>query len=166
VERLNEGRITTSHLLDVFSIFHRVIAYLFGIYPDNVLSIWDQWHVVDNTGTVNTSILRKGLIDIDDGETLKLEVFKRGCFTLSGHSLLIKKLDGNNYIFFDPNRGEDRNLSFYELSNKINEQLRIHGSTIFITKGTAYLNRLKPYRISDFGLLNPAFVSVFRTPKK
>jgi hypothetical protein len=143
VESLNEKKITNSHLLDVYSLFHKAIAYLFGIFPDNVFSFWDQWELVDSSRSVNNEILKKGLKNIHNGETLKLAVFSRKWFSLAGHSLLIKKIDNNEYIFFDPNQGEYRGLSFSELSNKINEQLRTHNATnIFITKGTDYLNKL------------------------
>lgn len=147
VERWNEEKITSSHLLDVYSIFHKAIAYLFGIFPDNIFSFWDQWELVNCTRSVNKEILKKGLENIENGETLKLEVFKRGCFKLVGHSLLMKKIENNIYIFFDPNQGEYRDLSFSELCNKINEQLRVHDATnIFITKGADYLNRLNTIR--------------------
>ena len=42
VERLNENKITKSHLLNVYSIFRKVIAFLFRIYPDNVFSCFDH----------------------------------------------------------------------------------------------------------------------------
>jgi hypothetical protein len=143
VERLNEKKIINSHLLEVHSLFCRIIAYLFGVFPDNIFSFWDQWRLVDNTRLVNNEILSKGLRDIKNGETLKLEVFQRGCFNFVGHSLLIKKTESDKYVFFDPNCGEYRGLSFFELSNRINEQIRVHHATnIFITKGTDYLNRL------------------------
>lgn len=143
VERLNKEEIINSHIFDVYSIFHRVIAYLFGIFPDNIFSCWDQWNLVDNGGSVNNEILKKGLDRIGDKETLKLEVFRRGCFSLIGHALLIKKNDNDNYIFFDPNYGEYRGLSFLDLSLKINEVIGYeHASNIFITEGANYLNRL------------------------
>jgi hypothetical protein len=143
VERLNEEKITKSHLLNVYSVFRRVIAYLFGIFPDNIFSFWDQWKLVDRTKSVNNEILEKGLNNIENGETLKLEVIERRCLKFAGHALLIKKMANNKYIFFNPSNGEERNLSLSQLGNKINEQIRAHrGTNVFITKGENYLKKL------------------------
>lgn len=143
IERLNEEKIINSHLLEVYSIFQRVIAYLFGIFPDNIFSFWDQWKLIARTGSVNREILKNGLDTIENGTVLKLEVFEVGCFKFVGHSMLVKKIESENYIFFNPDHGEYRNLSFSELCNKIDEQLTVQqGTNIFVTKGSDYLNRL------------------------
>ncbi len=147
VERMDEDKIKKSHLLDVYSIFRRALAYLFGIYPDNIFSCGDQWSLVKNTSTgnnvVNRQILGQGLKNIAAGETLKLEVFSKSGFNLSGHSLLIKKTDDDKYIFFDPNTGEQRDLSLVQLSDNIDAQLaQWNGTDICLIKGKDYLQRL------------------------
>lgn len=143
VERMNTDDIKTSHLLNVYSIFCKAIAYLFGIYPDNILSFMDQWKLVKDT-SVNSEILNKGLSNIKQGETLKLEVFRKSFLGFAGHSLLIKKISNENYIFFDPNKGEYRGLSFDELSDHIDEQLKKwNGTDLFMTQGDIYLNKIK-----------------------
>ncbi len=43
---------------------------------------------------------------------------------LDGHSTLIKKIGSENSIFFDPNTGEHQNLSFENLCDKIDKQLK------------------------------------------
>ena len=142
VEKLDEKKIKESHLLKVYSVFWRAIAYLFNIYPNNIFSCFDQWNLVNKSG-VNEKILKKGLEKIENGETLKLEVFKKIFLSFEGHSLLVKKISNDNYIFFDPNTGEHRDLSFSELTSKINAQLDMwHGSDIFLTKGSDYLKRI------------------------
>lgn len=143
ISRLNEDKITKSHLLDVYSIFFKAIAILLKIYPDNILFFWDQWGLLNNNRSVNNELLNKGLGHIENGGTLKLEVFKRESSNFVGHSLLIKKTENNKYIFFDPNQGEYRDLPFSVLSTKINEQIKIFNATdIYIAKGTHYLSRL------------------------
>ncbi len=147
IERMDEEKIKKSHLLDVYSIFRKAIAFLFGIYPDNIFSCFDQWKLVKTSKghlrKVNSKILEKGLNDIREGEILKLEVFRKGILSFSGHSLLIKKMSKKNYIFFDPNSGEHRDLSFCQLSKKINEQLKKwNGTDIYLTKGKCFLKRL------------------------
>ncbi len=144
IESLNQEMITSSHLLNVFSIFHKAIAYLFRIFPDNIFSFWDQWRLVDWTYSVNPQIFKKGLRNIENGEVLKLGVFHQGWFNLEGHSLLIKKIDNDQYVFFDPNHGEYRGLSTSSLRSKINAVIKEHEATnIFITRGTDYLKRLE-----------------------
>jgi len=144
VERVNEEIVKKSHILTVYSIFHRIIAYLFGIYPDNIFSYSDQRKLIDNTGFVNSQLLHHGLDTITEGETLKLEVFSRGCLSLEGHSMLIKKMANDKYIFFDPNVGEYRDVSFDELINRINTQIHfLQGTDIFLMRGKDYLKRLQ-----------------------
>lgn len=148
VERMNEEKIKKSHILNVYSIFRKAMALLFGIYPDNIFSCFKQWKLVNKDPSayrsiysVNRKILGKGLENIVEGETLKLEVFDK---RLSGHSMLIKKMPNNKYIFFDPNSGEHRDLSFSQLSDSIDEQLKLNnGTDIFLMKGQTFLKRLK-----------------------
>jgi hypothetical protein len=151
LERMDEENIKKSHLLDVYSIFIKIISYLFRIYPDNIFSFRKQWSLVNiissgnnNIRVVNRGILSEGLKNIAEGETLKFEVLHRDCLSLSGHSLLIKKMQNDKYIFFDPNTGEHRNLSLVQLSDNIDQQLALHeGTDIFLTRGADFLKRLK-----------------------
>ncbi len=39
VDELNKESIVKSHLLNVYSFFSRMVAFIFGIYPDNIFSI-------------------------------------------------------------------------------------------------------------------------------
>ena len=157
-ENLNKDDIKKSHLLNVYSIFYRMVAFLFGIYPDNIFSVTDQWNLVESHGAekqVNQKLLKQGLEDIKVGTTLKLEVFSKTNLNFSGHSLLVKKVAEDKFIFFDPNSGEHRDLSIEELASKINEQLKQwNGTDLFFTKGEDYINRLKYANILDNALPN------------
>lgn len=159
IRRLNETKIKKCHILDIYSIFRKMLAYLFGIYPDNIFSCFDQWKLVDNKSPellvagkiiprdrrmVNREILGQGLKNIAVGVTLKLEVFGRSGLSLKGHSLLIKKMANDKYIFFDPNTGEHRDLSFDHLSDRIDEQLQQwNGADVFLMKGDDFLKRME-----------------------
>ncbi|MEX2409882.1 MAG: hypothetical protein WD607_00685, partial [Candidatus Paceibacterota bacterium] len=110
VENLNKDYIKNSHLLDVFSFFQKMVSFLFGIYPDNIFSTTEQRRLVKNK-RINEKILFEGLEKIEPGTTLKVEVFKKNLTSFYGHSLLVKKTEKNEFIFFDPNTGEYRGLS-------------------------------------------------------
>ena len=143
VDELNKQSIIKSHLLTVFTFFSKMLAFIFGIYPDNIFSKKNQWKLV-NKNKVNKDILFDGLKKIEVGTTLKLEVFKKTFFSFYGHSLLVKKTNKNEFTFFDPNTGEHRGLSQEELALKINDQLAQWGGTdIFILRGDHYIKRLK-----------------------
>lgn len=149
IKELNQESILKSHLLNVYSFFNKMTAFLFGIYPDNIFSTKEQWKLVKEK-EVNEVILSKGLEKIEPGTTLKLEIFKRDKTSFSGHSLLIKKTDTDKFIFFDPNSGEHRELSLKELRKKINEQLtEFDGTDIFITKGDSFIKRLRDKNIIE-----------------
>lgn len=153
VEALQKPEVINSHMLDVYSVFHKMLAFLSKKYPHNIFSYKDQRRLVTKKANakiriVNKSLLKSGLENIDSGATLKMEVFSKGKFHFSGHSLLIKKVDDDEFIFFDPNRGEYRGLTFKELVKKINEQIKVNqGTDILISKGSVYLKKLEDKKI-------------------
>lgn len=143
--RLNEEAVLNSHIVDVYSIFRKFLALLFGIYPDNVFSTFEQWNLLSSSQTgrvVNQDVLKCRFDALEDDETLKLLVFSTSITGLEGHSLLIKKTD-ERYVFFDPYFGEFRHLSFEKLCELIDEQINIYDANhLFITRGRDYLARL------------------------
>ncbi len=148
VKRLDNETIKKSHLLMIHSIFTKATAYLFAIYPDNIFSYSDQWSLVNKASpgksSVNRKMLEKGLSTIAPGTSLKLQVIIRDFLGFSGHSMLIKKLADENYILFDPNAGEYRNLSLDKVSDIIDQQLSTFEATdIYLTKGECFLKRLQ-----------------------
>lgn len=148
VERLNKEKIKKSHLLELYSVFHRATSLLFGRYPDNIFMYFDQIKLVckkpeSNQRMINREVLEKGLNQLEEGEVIKLEVFSKNGLNFSGHSLLFKKMAKDDYIFFDPNTGEHRNLSFIQLSNHIDEQLAMFmGTDVLLIKAKKFLEKL------------------------
>lgn len=142
VKKLNREELKNSHILKIYSIFERFIAYFFSIYADNIFSIREQWNLVAND-KINKEILRQKLTQTDNGQTFKLEVITKKRLKLEGHSLLVKKVDTDSFIFFDPNTGIHKNLTFEELVDHINEQLLLWEATdlLFIKKEN-FLKRL------------------------
>lgn len=165
VDNLNQGNIKKSHILNVYGIFRKAIAFLFGIYPDNIFSFRAQRKLIEkktvteeqyvNNGNgltkanitcikncVNRTLLQNKFHALADNETLKLETIEKTWFSFGGHATLIKKISADNYIFFDPNVGETRNLNFNNLCDKIDDQLDKWGSDLFFTRGEDYKKRM------------------------
>lgn len=141
---LNTDTIVGSHILKVYNVFQKMIAFIFKIYPDNIFSIRQQWKLITKKNIFNEDVLFSGIDKIQAGTILKMEVIQREFFQLRGHSLLIKKIDQEQFIYFDPNEGETRGLNKKELLQKINKQIwRWHASDIFLTPGETFLNRLR-----------------------
>lgn len=138
-----------SHILKIYSLFRRMIAVLFGIYPDNLFSFREQWQLLqwqgaNRTWQVHRQLLEKGLINVPEGETLKLGVITRCFLSLNGHSLLVKKTGRDAFILFDPNSGEHRGLTFIQLCDAIDHQItRLRGKDILFIQGKDYLARLR-----------------------
>ncbi|NGX59899.1 MAG: hypothetical protein KR126chlam3_01059 [Chlamydiae bacterium] len=151
IERMNDENIMKSHILDIISIFARIIAFLFGKYPDNIFSYFDQKNLISkfpslngNTRSVSREILGKGIKNLVEGETNKLHIFSKRFFSFSGHSTLIKRMQNDKYIFFDPNSGEHRDLSFSKLCDKIDQQLKMWEATdLYFTRGQSFIDRLR-----------------------
>jgi len=146
IASLSDPKIQNSHTLEVYSLFRKALAFLFGIYPDNLFSIFEQRKLVGKNRldtVVNRELLEKRFKQVEEGETLKLHIFHRTKSRFTGHSLLIQKQANDKYTFFDPNVGEKRRLTFADLCALIDEQL-LHqsGTDIFLSKGETFLNKL------------------------
>lgn len=153
LDELNQPDVYKTHLMSVSSLSEKLGAYL-NILPDNLFSVSEQLRLVKETknfyegGTrsyktscINRELLEMKLSTIEDNTTLKMFVFKKFPI-LYGHSLLIKKVAENHFIFFDPNRGETRGLSLEELSKQIDAQISAYGKNIYLTRGDDFLNKL------------------------
>lgn len=136
VEALNEERVKESHLLHVYSFPHKLFALTFGVYPNNLFSYTEQQQLLikkkGDFTTIDRVLLVEGLMRVEKGETLKLEGFSLGLRGIDGHSMLIKKISANNYIFFDPNFGEYRDLSLEEIISKISLQATLYGNIVLM----------------------------------
>jgi hypothetical protein len=124
---LSRREIIQSHIWNTFSLREKALMYL-GIFPRDVTRL-----------EMNYSDFERSFSAIPNHETLKVYVVTGfGC----GHSLLIKKLSANRFIFFDPNRGEFRNQSLWNVYDHLLNILdEWHGNLVMI-KGSDYLNRL------------------------
>jgi hypothetical protein len=146
-DNLDKDFIKMSHLLVVYNFFMRLIAYLFMIYPDNILSCTEQWQLTKREGAtllVDRQVLSRGMARVPNDGTLKVEVFSRNSFlNFVGHSLLIKKVSDDSFIFFDPNAGEQRGLSLEQLGDKLDGLLTKEStSDLSFIWGKSYLARL------------------------
>ncbi|MBS0635751.1 MAG: hypothetical protein JSR37_09835 [Verrucomicrobia bacterium] len=141
--KLNKDKVARSHMLHVYSLIQKIVAFLFRVYPDNIFSYRDQLRLV-NKSFINHMVLFKKLDELETGTTVKVELFTRKFLTFYGHSTLIKKVAHNEFIFFDPNDGEHHHLFKYSLAELIEKRMRLHGANdLFFVKGSCYLKRLK-----------------------
>jgi len=177
-DSLGDKKIVKSHLLERASIWRKIGAILFSIYPKNIFSFTEQRGLVEkrsldvnkeaasfieknkgkiNLNTyneikellkekepshlVNRTILFTGLDRLENGQILKLLVFRK--FPLTGHSLLVKKTDHDDYVFFDPNTGIEKGLSKEELALEIDGQLKQwSGTDIFFMPAEEHLKEI------------------------
>lgn len=152
-QTLEKTSILKSHLLNVHSTFQKMGAFFCGIYPNNIFSRSEQSKIV-NKGSVNQEILSKGLDSIEPGQTLKLQVFKKTLTSFSGHATLIKKIGNDEFIFFDPNKGEFRKQTKAQIAQHINNQLSdFKGTDIYLTPATTYKQLLVDKKIWDASTL-------------
>lgn len=125
----NLRKVEDTHILDVTNFFTRLIALLFSIYPCNLfsnspLSKPPQDKIILPNGktqiVVDKTMLADKLDKLDIGFYIKFFAFQKNGFDLKGHSMLIKKINPDQYSFFDPDHGEYTHLNIDELVNRIN----------------------------------------------
>lgn len=113
-----------THLLEE-SAFHAFsMAYFFDIYPFSLFTASEMLEINKNN---NTELLVERLNQLATGSYVKVEVFKKELFTLSGHSMVIKKTQ-RGFAFFDPNTGE-AHLNALHLIKAIQERKSEHSAT-------------------------------------
>ncbi len=150
IENVDTENIRNSHILESFSSFKKAIAILVEKYPCNVFSYLEQKKLLNtsssekNQKVVNREMLSEGLARLRVGEQIKVHIFNKSGINFTGHSMLIKKMSNTEFIFFDPDQGEFRDLSFSKLCDRIDFRLKYYNGThIFLAFGQAFLNRLK-----------------------
>lgn len=117
---LNQPRIINSHVLEVYNFWQKLIAFFFNIYPCSLFSFTDPIKTTENK--VNQNLLQPKLDELADGTYIKFMVFNKKLFGFEGHSMVIKKTD-EHFSFFDPNKGEQTDLTFTALCDVINESI-------------------------------------------
>jgi len=149
LQSLNKESIIKSHLLYIYSFFELSYAFIFGIFPDNILSKEDQRKlvkkgIISSNLRINRDVFDISLDNLEQNAILKVEIFRRRTFSFYGHSVLIKKTGENEFIFFDPNSGEKRGLNKNQLAEEINDQLsKFNGTDVLMLNTKNYLTRLK-----------------------
>ena len=75
VERMDEKKVKDSHVLDVYSIWDKSLAYLFKVYPHNVFSSGEQKKLIISS-TINREVLSQGLQRIVNDDVLLAPMVK------------------------------------------------------------------------------------------
>lgn len=151
---LNNPLIKNSHILNVSTLVELVIAYVFNKFPYDIFN-WLAPVTLDNK--VNREFVERRLAELPDNAYVKFCVFnKPSLFKFYGHSMLIKKTGDNKYSFFDPNVGEDKDLSPQALFDKIDAAMTIYeGTGMAFLDGNAYINHLKEEKgLSESCIIN------------
>ncbi|KTD73962.1 hypothetical protein [Legionella tucsonensis] len=140
VYQLNTDWVLGSHILDTSSHFEKLKAYLLNIYPYSLFSSAD----VSKDGQLNPHLFTKKLDELEAGTYIKFMAFSKSFGKMEGHSMLIKKNHNNTYSFFDPNKGEQLELSSLELCTKLNKSLKLYDAThMAFLDGLKYIKNLK-----------------------
>lgn len=156
LEQLNTNAIINSHICDIFTssisgIFSFFMAFAFNLFPDNIFTWTEQKNLLvrdltDSPGDykINKDILEAGLKRIKKGEYLKVHTFNQSIFSFNAHTTLIKKIDDDNFTFFDPNFGESRKMTLQDIALVINHSLlTLTRPNVYIYKGSDYIKRLE-----------------------
>lgn len=151
-ESLNNPVLLSSHILDIYSLREKLAAFFFGKYADSIFCYRDQKGLVTKNAkgekVVNVSVLQKGLKNIENGSMLKVEFIRKTMFSFAGHSVLIKKIDDNNFVLFDPDKGLYRPVPVEGLDDIFNKLLaQCKASEIHMVKGSTFLERLRQKKI-------------------
>lgn len=85
-----------------------------------------------NESLVNKEVLKRNMKYLDSGKTVKLISLRQDEAGFQGHSMLVKKIRANNFIFFDPDWGEKRDLTLDDLSLELNILLKNCDDICFI----------------------------------
>ncbi|WP_058507025.1 hypothetical protein [Legionella quinlivanii] len=140
ISDINKSNVKKSHILHVSSLFQKVIAYFFNIYPHDLFKPFES---NQKDGMVHEERLAEKLDALPDGHYVKFSVFRKERFEFEGHSMVIKKTN-ESYSFFDPNEGEYIDLSFDELCQKINHAMqKNNGTHMAFIDGKAYVESLQ-----------------------
>lgn len=160
----NLKKVEDTHILNVTNFFTRLIAVLFSMYPCNLFSnspfarppySCTKYPNGKIQTCVDKSMLSEKLNQLGIGFYIKFLAFKKNGLAMEGHSMLIKKIDDNEYSFFDPNHGEYLNLNIDELAQKINKSIREYSANqIVFLDAKDFVNsyQIEKKEVNDEGL--------------
>ncbi|MBA4697788.1 MAG: hypothetical protein H2069_10515 [Legionella sp.] len=137
---LNKPRIINSHVLEIYSFWQKLIAFLFNVYPCSLFSYKDR--IKNTNNEVNQELLYSKLNSLTDGFYIKFMVFNKKLLSFEGHSMVIKKI-GELFSFFDPNEGEQTDLTFANLCQIMNKSInKYHANNIALLDAKQFILKL------------------------
>uniref|UniRef100_A0A3B0IZ99 Peptidase C58 YopT-type domain-containing protein n=1 Tax=Wolbachia endosymbiont of Aleurodicus dispersus TaxID=1288877 RepID=A0A3B0IZ99_9RICK len=162
-----EAHTVHSHILKTSSLIEKILAFLFGIYPCNILTYPNQLKIINYNSSsgsycIKKEILEKDINSIGSGNYIKFCTFKRTPTQFHGHSMLIRKNGNDDFTFFDPNDGIRFNLTLNELvavlNNKMFDHKKMwsHNDVAFIDN-TKFLKKIQSYPSQE---LTPTNVNI------
>jgi hypothetical protein len=115
--------LSKTHILSLVTFFELIKFVLFNIIPSNIFTWNEQMNI--NNNSVNKAILNSKFDEIPVGKCIKFIKFKTNFLGIptTGHSMLITKVDEDNYMFFNPDScfPEFNFFKNEELTKKIQE---------------------------------------------
>ncbi|WP_182393073.1 hypothetical protein [Legionella sp. PC997] len=140
--QLNNDWVIGSHILDTSSSAEKFAAYFLNKYP---YSLFTFSEVSPDKKQVDAALLSNKLAELKVGTYIKFKVFSKSFGKMEGHSMLIKKNHDDTYSFFDPNKGEQLQLSSLELCDKLNKSMKLYdGTHMAFLDGIKYIKSLRP----------------------
>ncbi|WP_454785083.1 hypothetical protein [Legionella sp. WA2024007413] len=140
--QLNNDWVIGSHILDTSSSAEKFAAYFLNKYP---YSLFTFSEVSSDKKQVDAALLSNKLAELKVGTYIKFKVFSKSFGKMEGHSMLIKKNHDDTYSFFDPNKGEQLQLSSLELCDKLNKSMKLYdGTHMAFLDGIKYIKSLRP----------------------
>lgn len=164
-EKINEaleGKYHHTHLLLSATIGQLIKAVFKQEYPHSILNKEQQHSVLetkDNKTKITHDNLAAGLENVKEGEYVKFCVFKKEKLlgiipTFSnGHSMLIKKVSNDKFVFFDPNEGTTKPMSTEGLTDKLNVKFEEWNKSFYGFNEVCFIN-------------NSSYMKEAMTPKK
>ncbi|MCR9191425.1 MAG: hypothetical protein NXI01_02045 [Gammaproteobacteria bacterium] len=129
-----------THILDKATISAFSLAYFFDSYPLSLFTPGEM-QAINKEGGRDFLIERFNQLPV--GSYVKFEVFKKTFFTLTGHSMVIKKMP-SGFAFFDPSTGEEH-LDMQSLLSTIHRKKTEHSATtIAFIDGSRYIQAVQP----------------------
>ena len=130
---LNE--LSETHIMERASLYALSLAYFFDTYPFSIFTASEMQEINEKR---NTDLVLSRLAHIPIGSYVKFEVFYKNWLTMSGHSMVIKKLY-QGFAFFDPNTGEEF-VDTKDMIKKIEEIKKMYkGTHMAFIDGNRYI---------------------------
>lgn len=112
--------LSKTHVLSLSAFLDYIKFIFFGSIPCNIFTNEEQKQIRKGDGNLNEVLLSNRLDKIEIGSCIKFSTFELNQFRkpVTGHSMLITKLDEDKYMFFNPDRNSP-SCSFFDKENLI-----------------------------------------------